>query len=191
LRGGEDTFPSIEPQHEERTFVNPGSDGQDVPLVVIVVDDRNRLPAYKLECHSGEYEDSSEINFSGDFQCVLFALKGGVRVSWNLLATGEPPEQSSNWLNRGRMISGQLWGKCGADREYGTVRHFRLRGMRIRFEFKDLEWRAGAEKNQHRLQKFTFSATFLPDKKARSLTAERVDSPRPLKFVQLTWSALD
>jgi len=107
----------------------PGKDGRDTPLVIFIKY-RTGLPVYRLEFHNGNYEDSSEIDYSGDFQCALFALQGGTRVSWNLLATDEQAEQKSDCLNRGRMTTRQTWGDCGAKPEYGRIRHFRLRGMR-------------------------------------------------------------
>ena len=89
----------------------------------------NGTPIYKLECHNGNYNDQSRMNFSGTFQCALFALKGTAIDSWNLLA--DRNEQDSDWGNRGRMLSEQLLGSCAKWPEYGSLRVFRLREMNI------------------------------------------------------------
>jgi hypothetical protein len=174
-----DSWPVIQPLREERTFSLVGNEEADAPLTVFLKDTKN-TPVYKLECHNGNYDDSSAISFSGDFQCALFAIKGEVRTSWNLLATDEAAEQRSDWFNRGRMTSGQVWGECGADPEYGTIRHFRSRGMQITIEYKDFKW-FPAEGNRHPLSGFTVVISAVPDATAQSPAAERIKTPRPPK----------
>ena len=169
-------WPVIQPVHESRTFVIHG--GGDTPLIFRIRDLRG-VPVYKLECHNGDYEGSSAINFSGDFQCALFALRNGARTSWNLLATDEESQQRSDSLNRGRMTANQLWDDCGANLEYGRVRRFRVRGMQLTFRFRGLQWLPVQGGEPPRLGRFTFEVTAVPDASAESATAERVAVPRP------------
>jgi len=172
-------WPLVQPLDEHRAFMLSDNPNSDAP-VTLFVRDLHGNPVYKVECHNGNYEDSSEINFSGDFQCALFALSRGVRTSWNLLATNEPQEQGSDWLNRGRMTSGQLWGACGADPEYGTIRHFRLRGMAITIEFMKLRWLPPTD-NYHRLGGFDVGFSITNDPSALNPTAQTVakrDAPK-------------
>lgn len=170
-------WPVIRPVHESHTYTVGGS--ADTPLISFLrtTDD---VPAYELECHNGNYEDMSFINSSGDFQCVLFSLDGGRRTSWNLLASDDEAEQRSDSFNRGRMTANQLWSECGQIPEYGRVRHFRLRGMRITFEFKDLHWLSPSATSQHRLRSFTFVLDVSPDANAHSATAQKPESPWPV-----------
>ncbi len=139
----------------------------DTPLVVFVRDSRG-APVYKLECHNGDYEDASEMNFSGAFQCALFAVTSdGKRTSWNLLATAANEEQHSDWNNRARMTAGQLWNGCADVPGYGSRRRFKLRGMAITFQFADVRWRSNADaRSSHRLSAFTFRFSIVPDKTA-------------------------
>src|SRR5579871_504457 len=170
-------WPGIEPAQESRTFSE--FENSDTPLTLLVRNSAGH-PIYKLECHNGNYEGSSEINFSRDFQCALFALSGGTRTSWNLLASSQKPEQNSDWLNRGRMTANQIWGPCGADADYGRIRRFRLRGMTITFRFENLRWFPATDSDQrHRLEKFTFRVAVVPDKSAQTPDAEPVGSEPP------------
>ena len=169
-------WPVIRPAHESHTYSAGGT--ADTPLIIFIRTTGD-VSVYKLECHNGNYEDMSFINFSGDFQCVLFSLDGDHRTSWNLLASDDEAEQRSDYFNRGRMTSNQIWSECGQIPEYGRVRHFNLRGMRITFEFKDLQWKSPSIARQHRLSSFTFVVDVSPDGSANSATAQKPDSPWP------------
>lgn len=170
VSGNAESWPTIQPVEAKQNYVHPGMNGTDTAFLLLLRS-RNGTPLYKLECHNGNYEETSELNFSGDFQCALFALKDGDRASWNLLATNSKAEQGSDWLNRGRMTANQLWGDCGAIPEYGVTREFRLRGMLLRFRFTDLQWSPSSEHRQPQLEGFTFEVSALPDRGAVEATA--------------------
>jgi hypothetical protein len=120
------------------------------------------------------------MDFSGDFQCALWAQKGGHIASGNLLADSSKDSQTSDWLfNRGRMLAIQLTDQCGTYPDYGLVRHFRTRGMRVTMEFGDLRWSISAR--QQRLEQFTVDLTVVPDSSAQSETSETLASPRPAR----------
>jgi hypothetical protein len=172
------SWPSVKPAQAAQTFKESRA---DTPFLLIV-HGTTGAPAYKLECHNGNYEGTSEITFSGDFQCALFELNGsGTVVSWNLLATAEPAQQQSDWFNRGRMTSNQLFGTCGAVPEYGMVRHFSLRGMLITFHFSNLIWskqRRPLQRSQSQpppqLQQFSFNVSVIVDGTAQTASARAV-----------------
>jgi len=118
------------------------------------------------------------MSFSGDFQCALYALQGGRVASGNLLADSTHDQQTSDWLfNRGRMLSVQLSDRCGAYPEFGLVRHFRVRGMRVTLEFEDLQW--STSNGQEGLDQFTVDLTVEPDLGALAETSEMAGAPRP------------
>lgn len=131
-------WPVIQRLEEKRVFMNPGQNNADTPFVALIKDNSG-VPVYKLECHNGNYEDESEMNFSGDFQCALFAYNGTTRVSGNLLAANTRNELSTDWWNRGRMRSAQFRGECLKYPEYSTARHFKLRGMLLTLRFTDVQ----------------------------------------------------
>lgn len=118
-------WPTIQPVEVTRTYDVSGRRATDTPLRLIVRD-VNGKPAYRLECHNGDYDEESEFNYSGDFHCALFALHGS-RASENLLATEDSVQQGSDWMNRGRMLTWQLYGACGDVPDNGRTRRFQLR----------------------------------------------------------------
>jgi hypothetical protein len=179
LRAEANNWPVVQPLRETRTFVNPGRDNADTPFLTLIKDSEG-VPIYKLECHNGNYDDESEIDFSGDFHCALFAVKGDTLKSANLLAANTRDERSRDWWNRGRMRSEQLRGECLAYPEYSTVRHFRLRQMLITLRFTDIAWSASKDQqNNPLLGKFTFTVDVVPEKTAHSQTAELAAGPKP------------
>jgi hypothetical protein len=171
------SWPSIQPVTRSYTFV--AKDGLSDYPVVLLIPTTQGLPAYRLECHSGDYDGEYVIYFSGTFHCGLFAVRGDKVESWNLLANSTKAEQSSDWFNRGRMISDQLLGDCGDFAEYGRIRHFRMRGMQVTLQFTDLRWRLPQNPQNPELQQFTVVVTFAPDATANSATSERTTARRP------------
>ena len=169
-------WPRIQPLMEQRSLIQFPADGSDTPFVVYIRD-AGGSPAYKLECHNGDYNDQSEMNFSGDFQCALFALKGTTRTSGNLLAANTKDERSTDWWNRGRMLSNQLQGDCLKYPEYSTARHFRLRGMILTLYFTDTSWSSEGDA-QALLRSFVFGVKARPDATARSARAELARGPK-------------
>lgn len=172
-------WPTIPPLKEKHVFNGAGKNGADTP-VVSFIKDTHGLPVYKLECHNGNYENESEMNFSGDFQCALFEVKGTTLTSGNLLAADTKDELSTDWWNRGRMHAAQLHGECLQYPEYSTDRHFKMRGMLLTLRFTDMQW--GPRKNQQsdpRLIGFTFIVKIVPDQSANSSRAEQVSIPEP------------
>ena len=169
-------WPIVQPLHESHTLADPSGDA-DTHLLVFIRDAKG-VPVYKLECHNGNYEDDSEISFSGDFQCALFGVNA---TTWNLLAVNNKDERSTDWFNRGRMLSAQLRGACTGYSEYESLRHFKLRGMLITFKFSGLEWGKLDNQNNPELTKFTFDFSVIPDKSAQSPEAEPIKGAKPPK----------
>jgi hypothetical protein len=159
-------WPLIRPLKEKHVFRDAGSDGADAPLFTFILDTLG-TPVYKVECHNGNYPDDSEINFSGDFQCALFAVKGRNLTSSDLLAGAKDDK------NRARMHSAQLRGDCLQYPEYGAERHFRVRGMVVTLRFSDVKWSAG------RLAGFTLTLEAAPDESAVSAVSESIAGPEP------------
>jgi len=169
-------WPLVQATHDVRTFVDPGKDGMDTPFRMLIADLGGNA-RYRLECHNGEFDDDSELTFSGNFHCALFAVVGrqNQKASDNLLAEDTPAQRGSDWLNRGRMLQQQLRGKC-ADTPFGTSRVFRLRGFKLTLQFSDLRWTSTTA--EPKVTQFTFSATVVADPSARTGTTERIVVPK-------------
>jgi hypothetical protein len=161
-------WPPVVPVHRVFTFIHPGQGRRDTPVLVFVPRTEGGT-VYKLECHNGNYDDQREMTFSGDFQCALYALEGGRVSSGNLLA--------DSTHDRGRMLSVQLSDRCGAYPEFGLVRHFRVRGMRVTLEFGGLQWSTSNE--DEGLDQFTVDLSVEPDLSAVTETSETAAAPRP------------
>ena len=168
-------WPTIQPVGVTRTYDVSGRRPADTPLRLIVRD-VSGSPAYRLECHNGNYNDTSEYNYSGDFQCALFALRRDSPASWNLLATSDPVQQGSDWMNRGRVLAWQLYGACGGVPDYGRTRRFRMRHMQLMIQFKNIRWSAGRRPLDPGLDGFTVTVQAHPDPRARSASAEPAPS---------------
>ena len=171
-------WPKIQPLSNEWHIPNASKPGADTPVLAYIRDEAGQ-PAYKLECHSGEYSDQSEMNFSGTYQCALFAMKDGHNASWDLLA--DRNHQDSDWDNRGRMIAQQLEGSCSETPGYGTHRSFTLRGMRLELTFKDLRWEpgSGSQAGKRQLSSFSLAVIAQPDAKATGAQADALKTPPP------------
>lgn len=166
------SWPRVRPVDTAVTFVDVGTKG-GTPLILTIRDAANQ-PVYRLECHDGDYDGDAPISFSGIFQCALFALDDGKIVSGNLLAADDHDERSTDWFNRGRMIASQLRGRCASIPEFGTVRHFRMRGMRMTLRFSDIRW---SRRDPSQLDRLTVSVTITPDPSATTHTAAMVRRP--------------
>lgn len=155
-----------------RTFVDPGAGGADTSFLALIKSVTG-APLYRFECHNSNYNDNSEMDFSGDLQCALFALKWNARTTGNLLAADTRNEQSVDWWNRGRVRSAQLREPCLVFPGYSTDRYFRLRGMIILMQLSGIGWSAHKDRQSNpALGKFTFTLEVVRDKEAHSSRAE-------------------
>ncbi len=172
-------WPTVQPLEEKHVFNGAGQDGSDTSVLAFIKDTHG-TPVYKLECHNGNYDNESEMNFSGDFQCALFAVKGKTLTSGDLLASDTKNELSTDWWNRGRMRAAQLRGACLQYPEYSTERHFKLRGMLLALNFTNIQWSPRQNRQgDPPLTGFTFTVKVVPDESANSSRAELAAGPIP------------
>jgi len=134
---------------------------------------------YWIECHQPDFSDD-EFSWSGAFECRLISRFVVDRYP-NLLT--DNPDMMADWDSRGRFLTEELLGNCANYPEYGRVRHFRLRGMRITLEMSNIKWLvepADAAVSPE-LESFDFSISVEPDKKATSRIAELPEYEDPLR----------
>jgi hypothetical protein len=174
LLSGAGDWPTIQPVHDDKVIRHIAD--TDSPLTIWIKSAVGK-PVYKLECHTGNYENESEMNFSGEYQCALFAIKDGELASGNLLAADTKDELSTDWWNRGRIRADQLRGACLEYSDYSTDRRFLLRGMRVTLHVYDPQWAQTSK--SHLLTGFTFGITIVPDPHANSARPEVPPGPKP------------
>ncbi|MDA2924148.1 hypothetical protein MYX65_05745 [Acidobacteria bacterium AH-259-L09] len=170
---GTNGWPSIVPLQESISF----ADASKSAVTIRIVSPEGK-PLYLLECHNGEYEDPDFV-YSGDFHCRLTSTYS--QDYYTTLLT-ENPNQTADWNNRGRVLARELLGNCGDYPEYGRVRHFRLRGMRITFTFSELIFKLSKDANfpdLKELQSFRFTVRVERDVAASSEIAEPVPFAYP------------
>lgn len=173
-------WPIVRELHAQQIYSVPTSDTVDTPFLAFVKN-VDGVAVYKLECHNGNYKGKSEIDFAGDFQCSLIAIKGREPTSWNLFATASKNERSTDWWNRGRMLALQLRrsGPCMGYPEYGAVRHFKVRGMLITLQFSNLEWSTPESGASPALKQFTFVVSVVSNKSSLTETSDEVHGAKP------------
>jgi hypothetical protein len=128
---------------------------------------------YLIECHPLGYESDPDFDYSGDFECRLKSLYSRDRYSTLLTDRGD---QSRDWESRGRFLIEELAGSCGDYPEYGRLRHFDVRGMRVTLELTDAVIRLSEAKptQETRLESFRFRVTVMPNPNAKSAIAAPV-----------------
>lgn len=128
-------------------------------------------PLYRISCYPGEPESGNitDFDYSGFFQCRLVPLYG----AWYGDLFASNPQVSSDWATRSRFMLSQLLGKCGTAPEYGSVRRFLLRGMRITLSIKNLK------PPSKKAQSFAFIIKVENDPEATRAIAAVVPFPPP------------
>lgn len=129
--------------------------------------------AYRLTCASFGYRGDADFEYSGDFECRLTPLYA--ETSYSTLLT-DNPNQSRDWESRGRFLADEIFGARASYPEYGAVRHFRLRGMRITLSLTDIVFDTtpgGRSANGLiGLSAFRFAFSVEPDSTSRTEIAE-------------------
>lgn len=147
-----------------------------------ILDPKGR-PLYILKCLAPTpgMVDDTDFDYSGAFHCRLTSTYAKERYS-TLLA--DNPHPTRDWETRGRVLADELVGKCADYPEYGRIRHFRLRKMRITLSFDRLSFKPSLStdgqtvKSAH-LESFAFSVKVEPDPTALSSIAEPVGVSYP------------
>lgn len=160
----------------KRTFDFPDARKASVTLMI-----RNargdRL--YKLDCHNFLYHGDPDFDYSGDFECRLSPIY--TTTSYSTLFT-DTRNQTRDWESRARFLVRELTGRCAEYPEYGRIRTFRLRGMKITLTLSDVEIKGPIESSRDAsfpLRSFRFSVGVSLDPLATSEIAEAVKAAWP------------
>lgn len=169
-------WPEVVPMHKGYHFTNARTSEIDLSVL-----GAKGEPLYRMECHTFEYEKDPGFDYSGDFECRLKSLYSD--DAYSTLLT-EEPQQTRDWQSRGRFLAEEIEGKCADYPEFGRVRHFRLRGIKITLTISDVVFRAHSEKALARkegslLKSFRFDVKVEVDSKATSAISEPIPYQYP------------
>ena len=146
----------------------------DVPdvnaaAVSLHVKSRDGKDLYKLQCHASGYMGDSTFDYSGYFECRLILSDG--QNTYSTLLT-EDLDQSRDWESRGRFFAASLKGECAKIPEFGAVRSFTLRGMRLTLRILDPTFQG------NKLLSLKLAVAVAPDPNAHRSIAEIVPFPK-------------
>jgi hypothetical protein len=136
-------------------------------VVDVVVKSAQGVPVYKIECGTPDRSNAEIFEYSGDFQCRM--IPWGSEVS-RIDLFSEMPNRSHDWQSRARFFASEVLGSCGAIPEFGRIRSFRLRGMKITLAMSDID--ADMSGKVPTLNAFNFKVTVVPDPAATSSIVE-------------------
>ncbi len=127
------SWPTVQPIKKSYHFV----DHEGAELQILGTDG---TPLYLMECHlcptDDLYDQDPSFNYSGVFDCRLTSLYSDDEYS--TLLTEEKIQTRD--ATRARFSPSEFFVKCADYPDWGRVRHFRLRGMNLRLEVKDLKF---------------------------------------------------
>jgi hypothetical protein len=151
--------------HVQLPAANPG--------VELTIKSRTGEPSYKIECGT---KDSAikDFDYSGDFECRLVSLYEP--MTYSTLFT-ENPKQDRDWESRARFFSNELTKPCGEIPDFGDVRSFRLRGMKIVLSISNIVF--GEQGKDRSLKSFDFRISTEDDPGATTaITQPPIVNPR-------------
>jgi len=164
------SWPVINPVKKTFHFIDHHEMGAKLRIVGI-----DGTPLYQLECYLNAYDrEDRDFNYSGNFECRLTSLYSKDRYSTLLTDQIHP---TRDWQSRGRFLLEEITGKCAEYPDYGRVRHFRLRGMNLTLEIKNLKIKLGSAAENapwyvDRIEKLDLDVTVIADPTVLSEIAE-------------------
>lgn len=145
-------WPAVSPVHRMYEF----NDASHAAIPKLTIKSINGKPLYDISCYT-EWDFPGNYDYSGIFMCRMLPLYKSP-LDDNSLAQSNlfyGPNPIAQWDTRSRFLINQLIGECGTYPEYGRVRHFRFRGMKITLKISNLnfEEEKGAASNKFFLLK--------------------------------------
>jgi len=148
-QAGESSWPDIAPLEVSVFF----ADASKAAALFKILDAKGK-PLYILDCRNWRMASGSDFDYSGDFECRLTSTYA--RDPTNTLLS--EPQHTRNWESRGRVLGNELINKCANYPEYGRVRHFRLRKMKITFSFDELSFKPFEDPYRPKTNKVEFQS---------------------------------
>ena len=160
-------WPPVRKQQFVFHFVQGKNDTLQETIVSI-----NGQPLYRLECADAEgskkLPTASEV-WTGDMECHLISIKQEHPDYVSLLVSRSDPSVSAG---RAVFTAYELKGKCAIYPDWGLVRQFRLRGMKIVLALSDVVYQQySKETNYEGIKSATLTVSVPPDPTATSSLA--------------------
>lgn len=169
------TWPDIKSMHHVVLVDSVGDRG-----ISLNIESPTGRQLYRVTCHGSGYEGDPTFDYSGDFECRLLSLYSQ-DVPSSLFA--ERADASRDWETRARFLAEELVDDCALYPEYGNVRTFRLRGMRIVLAVSEAKFGVqtvpSTSAQRKTLRTFRFALTAYPDSGARTPIVEPVPFGEP------------
>jgi hypothetical protein len=146
---GESAWPDIVPLDASIYF----ADASKASAQFKILDPKGK-PLYILDCRNWRMASGIDFDYSGDFECRLTSTYSRDPTT-SLLSE---PQHTKSWESRGRALGDEMIEKCANYPEYGRVRHFRLRRMKIIFAFDELRFKSFEDPSRPKLKKFEFQS---------------------------------
>ncbi|MFZ6816886.1 hypothetical protein [Undibacterium sp. Ji22W] len=140
--------------------------------------DEDGRALYELTCKNGDMDDDEDFNYSGLFHCRLSIVGASKSDSHSLLFEGRTA--TSDWDGRARFLLNDVLGACGAYSDWGSVRTFLVRGMRIILKIRNVV--LINESGEPKAKSFSFFYELKPDKLAKSELAKISPTKEPPWF---------
>ncbi len=162
----------------------------------------NGQPMYLIQCGTGAMNDAHSADnpadsdlyyYSGDWDCQLKPVNEERPIPPTLFAEGVGG-RDAHWPNRGRFYAEELAGKCADYPEYGSVRHFVFRGMKISMSVTEIRTNTPVPERETwavaRLLSFRFDLRVEPDLAATTPLARPPDFEDPFVRGEFAWAPL-
>jgi hypothetical protein len=167
-------WPLIQPTEQTARLELPNIDAPErsetakgMGTLDVIIKSQQGDPTYKIECGTPDRSRDGVFEYSGDFQCRM--ILWGIEVS-KVDLLSEMQDRSHDWQSRARFFASEVSNHCGAIPEFGRLRNFRLRGMKISLEMSDIH--ADESGSVPTLTAFTFKVSVVPDTTATSNVAQ-------------------
>lgn len=153
-------WPSVQPLQRQ---VSVDFRGEQIQIDIPIRATDGRV-IYDFACRGGSerYLDALPGNWVGPLMCTL--AEGDRPTEESLLSE----DDSAAWFSRGEFRGEDLVGDCGRYPEYGRRRSFRVRGMRITLEAREVH-----TDSVDVVRSFLLSVSVVPDPTATTAQAEQ------------------
>lgn len=160
-------WPAVRKVH----FVFHFSQGKDDTFSA-TIDSLQGKPLYRFECADAEGSKrlgtASDV-WSGDLECHLLSVNPEHPAYQSLLVSASDPSVSAG---RGVFLAYMLKNKCATYPDWGLVRQFRLRGMKVILSLSDVVYEPYSKQAYYEgIKAATLTIDVLPDPTATSSLA--------------------
>lgn len=166
--GGQRRWPLVKPIHEQYEFNDVRS-----ARLSLVIHGLDGSPLYRFHCSGMKALEAEDADSWADFSCHLHSLQARDELESLLIDDRSRPREATS---RGEIWSQDLQGGCADYPDWGRVRTFRLRGMRLTFVLSHMKFAEDPadplSRGRELLRSFSFEVSVVPDQKAATAAAE-------------------